>query len=144
VSFSPDGSRVATFHNDLSIHLVDLRQGTSRRLGYHQDIVFEMVFSPDSDTLVSASYDRTIRLWDTGGSDHRTLRGHSHGVGGVAFSPAGDRLTSVSYDGTLRIWGLDNTSARDDRSLHAYIQSQTTATLVTTEHERARTPAGLR
>ena len=91
VTFSPDGTRIASGSWDKTVCILD----------YAVDSV---AFSPDGTRLASGS-DNTVCLWDaTTGEVLQTLEGHTGQVESVAFSPDGARLASASDDGTVRLW----------------------------------------
>ena len=65
VSFSPDGTRLATGGVDGSVKIRDLASGQETlTLKGHMTEVTGLAFSPDGHRLISASSDMTIRVWD--------------------------------------------------------------------------------
>ena len=69
VSFSPDGSRLASASTDGTIRIWDVAKGdTLLVLRDHREAVYAVTFSPDGAFLVSGSADRTARLWHTAAS----------------------------------------------------------------------------
>ncbi|MEQ8767110.1 MAG: protein kinase [Planctomycetota bacterium] len=66
VTFSPDGSRIATGGNDATVRIWDPEtQEQLLVLRGHQQYVFDIAFSADGTYLASASGDTTVRIWDT-------------------------------------------------------------------------------
>ncbi|KAH7323323.1 quinon protein alcohol dehydrogenase-like superfamily [Rhizoctonia solani] len=67
VGFSPDGTRIVSGSEDRTIHIWDLRMGTSISgpLRGHTERITSVAYSPDSIYVVSTSNDATIRIWDT-------------------------------------------------------------------------------
>ena len=127
-SFSPDGSRIASASNDLTVRLWD---ATTRQelavLRGHEDDVFSVAFSPDGSRIASGSSDKTVRLWDADtGEQLLVLRGHDESVNSVVFSPDGSRIASgsgnryrrMSKDYTVRLW--DATSGEQLLVLHGH------------------------
>jgi WD40 repeat protein len=107
ISFSPDGSLLATGHRGGSLALWDRASGRKiSSLTGHLPDVFEVEFSPDGRMLASGGSDGTGKLWDvtaTGLRLRHTLRGHI-GLVDLVFSPDGRRVVSSSSDNTLKLW----------------------------------------
>ena len=106
LSFSPDGSRLASGSYDHTVRLWDGASGVPiATLEGHSHPVTSLSFSPYGSRLASGSYDSTVRLWDCAlGVPIATLEGHSHFVTSLSISPDGSRLASGSYDSTVRLW----------------------------------------
>jgi WD40 repeat protein len=65
MSFSPDGTLLATGSRDNTVSLWDMQSVTGeRRLGAHEGRVTSITFSADGTMLATGSEDTTIRLWD--------------------------------------------------------------------------------
>ena len=109
VTFSPDGTRMATASRDDTARIWDAVTGALvRTLTGHTHFVTGVAFSPDSTLLATASYDKTVRIWDAAtGAVARTLTGHTDIVWGVTFSPDGTHLATASSDKTAKIWDTD-------------------------------------
>ncbi|MCJ1469558.1 hypothetical protein MMC07_008192 [Pseudocyphellaria aurata] len=114
VTFSPDGSTIASGSSDMTVRLWDASTGAPRQypdtkeplvLKGHVDSITSLAFSPDGNTIASGSYDKTVRLWDAStGAPRRhadtrkplEYRGHGHKVTYIAFSPDGKTIVSGS------------------------------------------------
>jgi len=64
VTFSPDGTLLATTSTDKTVRLWDAATGGCIRiLTGHTDEVRGGAFSPNGTLLATTGYDRTVRLW---------------------------------------------------------------------------------
>src|SRR5260370_38087138 len=85
VSFSPDGSQLATAHEDHTVRLWDAHTGKLLwALIGHTDRVNAVLFAPDGQTLASSGRDYTVRLWNVADGRQRWL---VPGFGPMAFLP---------------------------------------------------------
>ena len=107
VSFSPDGSTLASGSFDETVILWDVVSGTRQAtLQGHTALVLSVSFSPDGSTLASGSRDEVI-LWNVvSGARQATLQGHTSNVYSVSFSPDGSTLASGSWDETVDLWDV--------------------------------------
>ena len=111
VTFSPDGSMLASASEDNYIRLWEVSTGRYIRYFWGHtkkgsgDGVTSVVFSPDGQMLASGGRDYTVRLWNVATSELiRTLEEHQDVVNSVAFSPDGQMLVSGSNDSTIQLW----------------------------------------
>ena len=114
VSFSPDGSRLVSAGDDLTIRLWDTATGAlQQELRGHTEQIFAAVFHPDGSRVASAGRDRVIRIWDTAtGTEMARLPGHTDYIFSLAFSPDGSTLISGSGDSTVRLWETGSLAQR--------------------------------
>jgi ribosome assembly protein 4 len=90
VSFSPDGSQLATGSGDTTVRIWDLNTETPQfTLSGHNNWVQIVAWSPDCKRLISGSMDNTIRVWDpkTGKAVGDALRAHSQCITSLSWEP---------------------------------------------------------
>ena len=122
ITFSPDGTILASAGDDLTILLWDTttwEQIGDPLIGHLEGSECEMyytawcpgqisslAFNPDGSVLASGGRDMTVRLWDipSGEPIGEPLAGHEDWISDIAFSPDGSLLASASIDGTMRMW----------------------------------------
>ncbi|KAJ2773532.1 ribosome assembly [Coemansia nantahalensis] len=112
VSFSPDGSQLASGSGDTTVRIWDLATETPRfTCKGHKNWVLSIAWAPNGKVLASGSMDNTVRLWDpsTGTALGGPLSGHRKWITSLAWeplhiNPKANRLASSSKDGTVRVW----------------------------------------
>ncbi|KAJ1858401.1 ribosome assembly [Coemansia sp. RSA 2703] len=112
VSFSPDGSQLASGSGDTTVRIWDLTTETPRHTCRgHAKWVLTIAWAPTGRVLASGAMDNHVRLWDplTGQALGGPLTGHKAWITALAWEPVhinprGTRLASSSKDGTVRVW----------------------------------------
>ena len=112
VSFSPDGTRLATAGADAMIRIYDVttnEERTPQVFSSHSDWVYAISWSPDGKRLVSASRDKTAKFFDMEKFELLlTYSGHGAPVRGVAFTPNAAEVYSVGADHKVHRWKSEN------------------------------------
>ncbi|KAI9435551.1 WD40-repeat-containing domain protein [Lactarius indigo] len=112
VTYSPDGSKIATCSDDCTISIWNAVDG-ERFLGPfddHTKAVLSIAFSPGGNFLISGSEDSTIRSWDLHPLFSKlnnpliTYRGHKSAVNAVAYARGGSLIVSGSSDAEIAVW----------------------------------------
>jgi ribosome assembly protein 4 len=112
VSFSPDGSRLASGGGDMTVRFWDVHTASPRfTCTGHRDHVLCTAWAPNGELFVSADRSGVIRLWNpsNGKAMGQPLSGHRKYVTALAFEPfhlgpACRRFCSSSKDHTVRVW----------------------------------------
>lgn len=110
ITFSPDGTTLATAGYDRLIHLWDVPPKATPRLTLkdHSDTVYALSFHPDGKLLASGSADRAVKVWDTAtGKRLYTLSDPTDWVYAVAWAPDGKNLSAAGIDKSIRVWSAD-------------------------------------
>lgn len=105
VSFSPDGTRIASASRDKTVRLWSHSGKFLTLLKGHTDSVSSVTFSPDSQLIASGSWDGTVKIWHQDGTLLETLRGSQSHIYSVSFSPKG-MIAAAAADGTIRLWTI--------------------------------------
>ena len=128
VSWSPDGTRLATGSDDGTAKVWDAAGGRELlTLKGHTSVVRSVSWSPDGTRLATGSADGTAKVWDAaGGRELLTLKGHTGLVWSVSWSPDGTRLATGSEDGTAKVWDAAGAEAvqdwaRQDRAVQDHL-----------------------
>jgi WD40 repeat protein len=108
LSFTPDGTKLASGSFDKTIKLWQLNTGKAiYTLADRLKGVFALAISPDGKLLASGSWNETVELWDleTGTLLHNLIQ-HQESVRSLAISPDSKTLISGSFDRTIVLWSL--------------------------------------
>lgn len=112
ITFSPDGSEIATAAADATFRLWNARDGSLKRIFPRRPLnnpVTGMAFSADGKFEAIGFTDGTVRVWDArDGSFKFDLQGHEGPVGALVFSEDGQWLFSGSADRTMRVWDMEH------------------------------------
>jgi WD40 repeat protein len=111
VTFSPDGTHIATGLSDGSIHLWDVASGAEIATWDTGDRpIYRLTFSPQG--LLAAAAGNSVTLWDSAGETPAlaaTLEGHTDQVRDLAFNPDGSLLVTGGKEGRALVWSVDGT-----------------------------------
>ena len=105
VSWSPDGTRIASASRDGTVQVWNALTGETRLIYHgHAGRVHAVAWSPDGKSIASGGEDTTVQVWDAGRGSHLfTLREHTRSVLSVAWNPTGSRIASGSQDKTVQV-----------------------------------------
>ncbi len=106
VSWSPNGSRVATGGQDLTVQVWDaLTGGNVVVYRGHTQWIWAVDWQPNSQLVASGSSDATVKVWNAqSAATNLTYRGHSSDINAVVWSPDGTRIASAGNDNTVQVW----------------------------------------
>lgn len=106
LSFSPDGSKLATANREATVEIWDLNTDTALIL-YQSKEVLSVAFSPDGDTLASGGWDSAVRLWDASlNSPALKLDGHKTNVSSVSVDETKNIFATAGGDSSIKLWDL--------------------------------------
>jgi WD domain, G-beta repeat len=106
VSFSPDGSRLASASFDKTVKLWTVADGKlAHTFTGHSDFVYSVAFAPKGDWYATASKDRTGRIVDAvTGKGRLTFSGMDNEVIAVAVRPDGAQVVTSGLEPQLHWW----------------------------------------
>jgi WD40 repeat protein len=111
LAFHPEGSLLATGHDDGRVRLWDAAAGKMLREWCDtQATITALSFSGDGQTLAAAAADRKVRLWNVPyGILFGVLAGHTDHIAALAWHPDNRHLVSGCWDTTCRLWDTEST-----------------------------------
>ncbi|MDB9350323.1 eIF2A-related protein [Nodularia spumigena] len=104
ITFSPDGTIIATASKDNTVKLWRLNGQEIATLKEHTDLVSSVRFSPNGKIIATASYDETVKLWTEEGKLITTITGHNTKVSSLTFSPNSNIIATADNKGYIKIW----------------------------------------
>ncbi|HUS66509.1 MAG TPA: WD40 repeat domain-containing protein, partial [Kofleriaceae bacterium] len=105
ITFSPDGTQVASACDDGTTRIADARTGRELHALASGTPVHSAVYSADGERLATAGRERTVRVWDTrSGRQLQELDGHRDVVNSIDWARDGAHLATASDDGTITVW----------------------------------------
>jgi len=107
VSFSSDGSYLATGGGDGTTRLWDLRDGHEVSTVTHGAPILDIAFGPESQRIATAGLDKIVRLWDVRTGQAMEVLRHFDRLAAVRFSPDGRQLVSADEAGVVWVWSLE-------------------------------------
>ncbi len=126
LTFSPDGSRIASASEDGTARLWNVATGgPAAVLKGHARKLYSVAFRSDGARLVTASADGTVRQWDgrTGAAAEPPYERHGGGVRAAVYSPDGRWVASGGTDRTVRVWRA--TGGQEVALLHGHRRALT-------------------
>jgi WD40 repeat protein len=113
VTYSPDGTRLATASNDKTIKLWEAATGEEiLTLRGHNAGVLALAFSPDGQRLATGSIDHTVRIWEAPRDDGTPLSGAT--LVNAARGPRDDETAAGDGTRTIERAGRRGTAARSN------------------------------
>lgn len=116
LAFSPDGSRLAAGGDGVTIHILNVNDGSDvTALPTQPARVMAMTYLNDNRLAIGGT-DNKIRIWDFPRQKVTVeLVGHTGSVAALDCDASGTMLVSGSYDTTLRIWHVESDDWRAAR-----------------------------
>jgi WD40 repeat protein len=117
-AFSPDGSRIATFHGGKGVRVYDARTGQETCVYRAPSALGGVQFSPDGTRIAVTADDGIVRVWDARGDPEALAVEGPPGVGLFTpqFSPGGQHLVAEGSWSAMGVWVHD---ARTGQETHA-------------------------
>jgi WD40 repeat protein len=110
VSFSPDGTKLATCSADKFVKVFELPSGKYlKTFEGHTHHVLDVGWKNDGKKLASAGADNIVKVWDyEKGEKERDINAHQKQVTRLLFLGKTNQFATVSGDAQVRYWNVDN------------------------------------
>lgn len=105
MDWSPDGSVIATGHDDGTIYFYKLTDRTLTSLKGHTGSIRSLKWSGDGWLLASGAEDSMIHVWNADGTIHSVLKAHAN-TKFVDWTARNKMLVSFSDDYIFRYWNI--------------------------------------
>jgi WD40 repeat protein/energy-coupling factor transporter ATP-binding protein EcfA2 len=105
VSFSSDGTRIASVGDDCNIILWSPDGKMIRTIKKaHDNQIWSIRFSRDNKFFASASTDHTLKVWNIKGDFLFPLKKHTDSVYDITFSADNQQIASSGADSSIKLW----------------------------------------
>ncbi len=108
VSYSPDGSTLASASLDKTIRFWNTKNGDNLDLITLDAQVTAVEFSPDGKFLVSGDIEGNTIVWDANYRTQLISLPHGGRINFLTFSPDGQLLATASADKSIRLWRVSD------------------------------------
>lgn len=105
ISWSPDGTILASGSNDQTIKLWDIEGNSADTFPSPYNTIKHLVWSPDGSSIaISSIYNDIYIMNSRSGTPEGRVVGHSGWVTSLDWAPDGNSIVSSCADQTIRIW----------------------------------------
>lgn len=107
VTFSPDGSLLASGGYDRNIIIWDVKTGRELRRFECESFIETLDFSPDGSKFLAITGDGSATIWNVNGGKIKTLGGENLYLRAGKFMPDGKRFIIAGGSETATMWSLE-------------------------------------
>lgn len=120
VMWSPDGSELLTFSDDMTVRIWDPETGEQLRLlNGHQSPLNAAQWSPDGSKIATTGDDGTLNIWDTNTFQNiQSIDTGSNIAWSLAWSEDGSLIVVGTHDGLVHIWNAQTGDSIDQLPGH--------------------------